>query len=488
VKGDGEFPRTERYEAPLYLARYLERQARQGNGGNGEAADDSVPLYLRRFREKHTGRAPAPAEQAFNAKAAEVARSKEIVAPPEARVPLRAQVRLVRHGETQGYSVDSGLTPLGSWQSHRRGFDLSKGVKDGDVVRLVCAGTPRARQTAEHMHRGLLDGLEQWGRRAEVIGPEILPELINFRVSTPSGLKDVTAAFREYQSVMEGYERVALGDRPLWLVEIDRFWRTQVAGADPIHHWLTIPMLHFEPPISCVRRFWTAITRLVDEAPPHALRIYAGKACGEHTLPQEQINALLVEHARAEHPGLPLVLLGHSMGSFAVKVYLLDHARRVAGAALTGTVALDLAEAGNASAWKLADKAAAPAVVRRTPFDWLSRDEAEVDAYIADPLCGFRLNVKSRQSMYAAYARTTQPEALRVIPSRLPLLFFVGEEDAMHRRLAYFHPLVERFRAAGVEDITVHIYEGARHEVLHETNRAAVVGDVVRWVGRVVGG
>jgi broad specificity phosphatase PhoE len=157
---------------------------------------------------------------------------------------------------------------MGSWQSHRRGFDLSKGVKDGDVVRLVCAGTPRARQTAEHMHRGLLDGLEQWGRRAEVTEPEILPELINFRVSTPSGVKDVTAAFREYQSVMEGYERVALGDRPLWLVEIDRFWRTQMAGADPIYHWLTIPMLHFEPPISCVRRFWTAITRLVDDAPP----------------------------------------------------------------------------------------------------------------------------------------------------------------------------------------------------------------------------
>jgi hypothetical protein len=81
-------------------------------------------------------------------------------------------------------------------------------------------------------------------------------------------MRDVTAAFREYQSTMEGYERVALGDRPLWLVEIDRFWRTQMAGADPIHHWLTIPMLHFEPPISCVRRFWSAITRLVDEAPP----------------------------------------------------------------------------------------------------------------------------------------------------------------------------------------------------------------------------
>ena len=67
--------------------------------------------------------------------------------------------------------------------------------------------------------------------------------------------------------MMESYERMALGDRPLWLVEIDRFWRTQVAGADPIHHWLTIPMLHFEPPVSCVRRFWSAITRLVEETP-----------------------------------------------------------------------------------------------------------------------------------------------------------------------------------------------------------------------------
>ena len=266
--GPPPLPRTERYEAPLYLARYLERQGRRqaGDDDGDDNGDDSTPLYLRRFRERRSA-APHPSE-AFNAKYAEVARSREIVAPPDARVPLRASVRLVRHGETQGYSTDSGLTPLGSWQSHRRGFDISKGVRDGDVVRLVCADTARALQTADHMHRGLLDGLEQWGRRAEIVGPEALGELANFQVATPSGLRDVTAAFREYQSVMERYERVAVGDRPLWLVEIDRFWRTQVAGADPIHHWLTIPMLHFEPPVSCVRRFWTAITKLVEEAAP----------------------------------------------------------------------------------------------------------------------------------------------------------------------------------------------------------------------------
>jgi len=176
----GNLPRTERYEAPLYLARYQERQARQAaDGGDGVPADESVPLYLRRFRERRATPSaldrPPPEAEEWNSKFAEVARSKEIVAPPEARIPLRASVRLVRHGETQGYSTDSGLTPLGGWQSHRRGFDISKGVREGDKVRLVCADTARARQTAEHMHRGLLDGLEQWGRRAEITGPEALP-------------------------------------------------------------------------------------------------------------------------------------------------------------------------------------------------------------------------------------------------------------------------------------------------------------------------
>jgi broad specificity phosphatase PhoE len=271
--GAPRLPRTERYEAPLYLARYLERQAKQAAADeDASAAEDGTPLYLRRFRQRRAepgllDSPPPPPSGLWNEKYAEVARSKEIVAPPEARTPLRASVRLVRHGETQGYSTDSGLTPLGGWQSHRRGFDLSKGVGDGDVVRLVCAETSRARQTAEHIHRGLLDGLEQWGRQAQIVGPEALPELANFRVATPSGSMDVTAAFREYQSVMERYERVALGDRPLWLVEVDRFWRTQVGGADPIHHWLTIPMLHMEPPVSCVRRFWSVITRLVEESP-----------------------------------------------------------------------------------------------------------------------------------------------------------------------------------------------------------------------------
>ena len=70
------------------------------------------------------------------------------------------------------------------------------------------------------------------------------------------GLRDVTSAFRQYQSTIEKLERMAVGDRPRWLVEIDRFYRTQLGGADPIQMWLTIPLMYFEPPAMCVRRFW----------------------------------------------------------------------------------------------------------------------------------------------------------------------------------------------------------------------------------------
>ena len=113
----------------------------------------------------------------------------------------------------------------------------------------------------------MTDGLEQWGREADVSKPEPIPELRNFGVWTPDGLRDVTSAFRQYQAMMEKLERMAVGDRPRWLVEIDRFYRIQLGGADPIHMWLTIPLMYFEPPQSCVRRFWRGFHRLIAESP-----------------------------------------------------------------------------------------------------------------------------------------------------------------------------------------------------------------------------
>jgi broad specificity phosphatase PhoE len=277
-------PRTERNDAPAYLQKYLDRESRGGKphevvDPSAREGDDgsSTPLYLRRFRNRRSGanplEAPVPEwegqDLGVTQARAMLTKSKEIVPEDAVSAGPRTvtQVHIIRHGETQGYSTESGLTPLGSWQAHRRGFDISKGIKEGEKVRIVCADTNRARQTAEQIRKGLLDGLTMWGRTAEISDIDGMEEFRNFQVWTPEGLRDVTGAFRLYQKEMEKYERVAHGDRPLWLVEIDRFWRTQQGGGDPITYWTQIPMLCFEPPSATIRRFWAGILRIQAETP-----------------------------------------------------------------------------------------------------------------------------------------------------------------------------------------------------------------------------
>ena len=278
--GRADLPRTERPDAPAYLTRYQSR----GTGGpsgavDGAAADADVPLYLRRFRERQEGTASPGDLPQWNGEDlgvtrswADVTRTKEIV--PERRdqqATVVTDVYFVRHGETQGYSSESGLTPLGSWQAHRRGQEIARRVQTGHRVIMACAPTNRARQTAEHLRRGLADNLQLFGRDAEVSPITAMPEFGNFAVATPYGPRDVTSAFRLYHREMEKYERIGLGERPGWLVEIDRFWGVQQGGGDPITHWLTLPMMYFEPPISCVRRFWAGILRVREQTPGQSI-------------------------------------------------------------------------------------------------------------------------------------------------------------------------------------------------------------------------
>ena len=273
--GGSAFRRTDRTDAPYYLARYSERKSLRAASYAATAPeqDADLPLYLRRFRERGSKAATSALlevdGESFTSEFAGTSRDKEIVAPPERKPQedFATEIRIIRHGITQGYSTDAGLTPMGGWQAHQRGHSLSKSVRPGQKVRIVCADTSRARQTADQIYRGMNDGLQQWGREADIGTPEPIPELRNFQVWTPEGPRDVTSAFRQYQALMEKLERMAVGDRPRWLVEIDRFYRTQLGGADPIFMWLTIPLMYFEPPQSCVRRFWRGFHRLMAESP-----------------------------------------------------------------------------------------------------------------------------------------------------------------------------------------------------------------------------
>ncbi|MEU7071358.1 alpha/beta hydrolase [Streptomyces narbonensis] len=229
----------------------------------------------------------------------------------------------------------------------------------------------------------------------------------------------------------------------------------------------------------------------------HGLSMHAGAGhFGENgwNLLVEDI-AALTRIARDRHPGVPVILLGHSMGSFAAQQYLLDHASLVDGVALSGTTAVDGLLTGLAEAARQAAEAGvegggvfdafnAAFAPNRTDADWLSRDEKQVDAYLADPLCGFAADDRGMADMGAAAGRLAAPEG---IPAGLPVYILVGDHDPLNARLALSDLLVARYREAGLTDLTYRSYEGARHEVLNETNRDEVVADLTAWIERVAG-
>ena len=186
---------------------------------------------------------------------------------------------------------------------------------------------------------------------------------------------------------------------------------------------------------------------------------------------------------RGEHPSVPLVLIGHSMGSFAAQQYLLDHSRDLDVVVLTGTAAIDLLEPSldldvpmDLSAF---NARFAPA---RTDYDWLSRDEAEVDKYVADPRCGFGLDAESGKGMFEGARRLTFHERLSNMKRDVPIYVAVGEDDPVNGELALVQALVDRLREAGMEEVTLKTYAGARHEVFNETNRDEVVADLLAFV------
>jgi alpha-beta hydrolase superfamily lysophospholipase len=198
---------------------------------------------------------------------------------------------------------------------------------------------------------------------------------------------------------------------------------------------------------------------------------------------------LLSAIIREDHADLPLILLAHSMGSFAAQQYLLDHSADVDGVVLTGTAVIDLLEPALDLSQPLDlamfNAAFAPA---RTDFDWLSRDEAIVDAYVADPGCGLGIDAEATKGMFAGARRLADPAQVAAMRSDLPVYIAVGENDPVNGGQALLTPLTDRYPAAGLDDVTVRVYPGARHEILNETNRAEVIAELNGWLDRVLAG
>lgn len=319
-----------RTNAPAYLQRYLERrkqtpsqsasvvEARNGEASSGVASESASakayttlgePPYMHEARARAAVRAEAERREAdappggvSRAYAMSTVSPRELGPAPEPvsrRYGDSVDVRLLRHGQTQGYTTDAGLSPLGRWQAHRRGQELARGMKPGMTIRFVHAKTARARETALALREGFREGLARFGVEANV--EELRPSdaFRNFQVWCDGAELDVTSAFMRYATTLEKMEHRKAGDWPGWLTEMDRFWNVESAGGDPITHWLTHPMQYFEPAALCVRRFWKGILEEVGDAGSN-LRVFV---CS-HSGPIRAVAAAAVGH----DPGEPFNL------------------------------------------------------------------------------------------------------------------------------------------------------------------------------------
>jgi alpha-beta hydrolase superfamily lysophospholipase len=186
-----------------------------------------------------------------------------------------------------------------------------------------------------------------------------------------------------------------------------------------------------------------------------------------------------------EHPDLPLFLVGHSLGSMGAQSVLLDHSTRYAGVVLSGSTTLDglLVVLQGLPPDQPGLAAFNAGFEPRTDFEWLSRDAAEVDAYVADPLCGFDTEDAIIAGVLGTAVRTTDPAQLARIRPDLPVLVLSGDRDPVGGTGgSNVTALADRYREAGLGDVTVTLYPQARHEVFNETNRDEVTADLVRWL------
>lgn len=204
---------------------------------------------------------------------------------------------------------------------------------------------------------------------------------------------------------------------------------------------------------------------------------------------------------KEKNPNLPIILLGHSMGSFLSKSYIQKYGHELAGVILSGTnsdqgllsdVGILIAKCeerirGKQAKSKLLNKLSFGSFNKRfkpnrTEFDWLSRDEGVVDRYIDDQYCGGIVSAGFFHDMLSGIKQADRQENLKKVPRDLPIFMIAGENDPVGNYTKLVKSAVRNYKKVGIQDLQYKFYPGARHEILNETNKEEVYRDVIEWI------
>jgi len=202
-----------------------------------------------------------------------------------------------------------------------------------------------------------------------------------------------------------------------------------------------------------------------------------------------------------QYPGIPYVILGQSMGSFMVRNYICRYGTGVNGAILMGTGTQNKARfllgkavaqvlklfCGSTHVSGFLQKRVYASYSKRisnpqTEMDWLSRDKERVERFVQDPLCGFLFTVNGFQTLFELIDRCRKRSNLEKMPGELPMLMLSGDQDPVGGYGADVRVVYEMLKKAGMQKVELKLYEGCRHELLHETNRLQIMQEIVEWI------
>jgi len=207
------------------------------------------------------------------------------------------------------------------------------------------------------------------------------------------------------------------------------------------------------------------------------------------------------EKIEKEFPGKPLFFFAHSMGSLIARDLISTYKTPLKGVILSGTpfnpgvkgaLALLISNIetlirGKKSVSKFMDKITFGSFNSefkppRTSFDWISRDEKEVDSYVNDSKCGEIFKAGFFSDLFRGTIRVNSIETIASTPQNLPLLFMSGDNDPVGDRGKGVIKVAEMYKKAGVKNVKIKLYKNGRHEMLNEINRAEVFNDIMNWI------